>query len=182
MDALLPILIVLYVISSVVSAVMKAGQKGKTQPQSRPSVPRSQGAKPGETPAQTKPQSRPDVVVVEPSGSMGVPTMIWEEEEQIHEAPPDSKEERESESDTWRDHDEAWETRQSLANLSRDDWDDEIDEEQRWERPAAAAAIPQAQRRRHPVFYSPNRRRLVEGVIWGEVLKKPRSQRPWPNR
>ncbi len=78
--------------------------------------------------------------------------------------------------------DSEWPQPGADEGLSNDELDDAFDDED-WtsERPKqkqrAAAQVQQ-----HPVFGAVGRRRLVEGVIWSEVLRKPRGKRPWPER
>lgn len=184
MEFLVPILILLYVIASVVTAVMKAAgggaanQKGRTPMQTQtPNETKDDRTQEG----QPTPQGRR--VVVETTSPAGGPTMIWDEqtEQGSSEEVEMASENQWTSPDAAQPEGSAWVFGADGDGFDTEELEEEYEDD--WtaaypvEQPRAALDV-----KGHPVFGRISRQRLMEGVIWGEVLKTPRSQRAWPKR
>ncbi len=182
MEFLVPILILLYVIASVVTAVMKAAGGGATSQKGRPSMQPTPSETEGGGIQEEQPNPQGRRVVVETTSPVGGPTMIWDDQPEEVPAQEDAETvsaTQQMPSDDAQEY--SWTYGTDEETIEADDLDEEFEDDWTRERPVKERRSA-ARMKRHPVFGTMNRRRLVEGVIWGEVLKPPRSQRPWPKR
>ncbi|GEM_PF-6544409 len=201
MELLIPILIILYVITSVVSAVMKSGQReGSDTPRPGTRSRQFHRAEPGErTPTRQAPrQSSPsgqqqegsqrgrdrDVVVESPSPGGGATVIADSDQAEDDSQFTDERESFES-SDIEREREfgeyEQPEQREGAAAVP-DELQEDLaeDDDMGIMRPGTVTRRRGLQR--HPALGTVNRQKLVEGVIWSEILKEPRAKRPWPGR
>ena len=193
MEVIIPILFVFYIIASVISAITKAVQKGSegTQQTSRPKVPGTEDRDNqtrsadsyGEKAAsdQSTSRSRPAVETISPTGG---PTMIWDEqgqepEESDNEEGMYSPDEEEVARRSWNVDNSVGSDTHSMAgndDMTDDAWSDEWE----WERPRTAIAAKATAQ--HPAMGAMNKKKLIEGIVWSEILKQPRGKKPWPHR
>lgn len=159
MESIIPVGIIIYILASIIGAVLKSLAQGPAT--------KDPNAQPDQaSPARRFQPVQGPVIVTDPTGH-GT-QILFDEEDQGEEAlEQESKQQEEPEES------HHYLTVEELDEQDFAEWEDDL---------FALGDDGDKKTAVSPIVSGLDRKKMVEAIILSEVLNKPRSMRPWPNR